>query len=313
MNLDDPAAARARLWSLLGELPPRDRPISAEQRGEVERDGYVLESWVLDLNGLEPVPAFVARPRGAPGPARSAGRPDRAPAVLFSHSHGGGYDVGKRELVEGRSYLQPEPYAAALAREGWLALSIDHWSFGARAHAPEVDTFKAMLWEGRVLWGMRVYDSIRALDWLAARPDVDAARLGALGMSMGSTMSQWVAALDERVKVTVDLCCLTDWHTLLAEEGLGGHGVYYFVPALLRHCTTAGLNALVAPRAHLAVAGLRDPLTPPAGLAIVDRALRAAYAAAGHPERWRLLTQDVGHEETAAARAEAIAFLRSWL
>lgn len=299
-----PDAARARLWSLLGELPPRDRPISAALRAEEERDGYVLETWDLDLNGLEPVPAFVARPPGPRG---------RRPAVLFSHSHGGGYDVGKRELVDGRSYLQPEPYARALTREGWVTLAIDHWCFGERAHTSELDTFKAMLWEGRVLWGMRVHDSIRALDWLAARPDVDPARLGALGMSMGSTMSQWVAALDERVKVTVDLCCLTEWHTLVQEKGLGGHGVYYFVPALLRHFTTAGLNALVAPRAHLAVAGLRDPLTPPAGLALVDRELRAAYAAAGHPERWRLLTQDVGHEETAEARAEALAFLRAWL
>ena len=303
----DPAAARARLWSLLGELPPRDRPISAEQRGVEERDGYVLESWILDLNGLEPVPAFLARP------LRQPGAPHRAPAVLFSHSHGGGYDVGKRELVEGRSYLQPEPYARALAREGWVALSIDHWCFGGRAHEPEIETFKAMLWEGRVLWGMMVHDSVRALDWLAARPDVDPARIGALGMSMGSTMSQWVAALDERVKATVDLFCLTEWHTLRAEKGLRGHGIYYFVPGLLRQATTAGLNALIAPRAHLAVAGLRDPLTPPAGLTLVDRELRAAYAAAGHPERWRLLCQDVGHEETAEARREALAFLRTWL
>ncbi|HYD43539.1 MAG TPA: hypothetical protein VEB43_22100 [Anaeromyxobacter sp.] len=299
-----PEEARARLWSLLGELPPRDRPVSATQRAEEERDGYVLETWELELNGLEPVPAFAARP---------AGPPRRRPAILFSHSHGGGYDVGARELVEGRSYLQPEPYARALTREGWIVLAIDHWCFGGRAHASELETFKAMLWDGRVLWGMMVYDSVRALDWLAARRDVDAARLGALGMSMGSTMSQWVAALDARVKATVDLCCLTEWHTLLREGGLGGHGIYYYVPALLRHFTTAGLNALVAPRAHLAVAGLHDPLTPPAGLAIVDRELRAAYAAAGHPERWRLLTQDVGHEETAEARQEALAFLRTWL
>jgi hypothetical protein len=264
----------------------------------------VLESWVLDLNGLEPVPALVARP------ARFAGR---APAILYSHSHGGRYDVGKRELVEGRSYLQPEPYAAALVREGWLVLAVDHWCFGERARETELETFKAMLWQGRVLWGMMVHDSLRALDWLAGRADVDPARLGALGMSMGSTMSQWVAALDDRVKVTVDLCCLTEWSTLLAEKGLAGHGIYYYVPALLRHFTTAELEALVVPRAHLSVAGLRDPLTPAAGLAIVDRALRAAYAAAGRPERWKLLTQDVAHEETAEARAEAIAFLRAHL
>ena len=33
--------------------------------------------------------------------------------------------------------------------------------------------FKAMLWQGQVLWGMMVYDSLRALDFLVQRPDVD--------------------------------------------------------------------------------------------------------------------------------------------
>ena len=39
-------------------------------------------------------------------------------------------------------------------------------------------------------------------------------------MSMGSTMAWWLAALDERMKVTVDICCLTDFEALLAKKGL---------------------------------------------------------------------------------------------
>lgn len=300
----DPASQRALLLSLLGDLPDRRRPVAAQLRATEERDGYLLESWLLDLNGLEPVPASVARPRRVTG---------RAPAILFHHSHGGGYQIGRRELCEGRSYLQPVPYAQALTAEGWIALCIDHWCFGERAHETELETFKAMLWEGRVLWGMMVYDSLRALDWLAARSDVDPARLGSLGMSMGSTMAQWVAALDERVRATVDLCCLTDWQALIDARGLAAHSINYYVPRLLRHFTAAGLNALAVPRAHLAIAGLRDRLTPVAGLDRIDGELRAAYAAAGHPERWRLLRHDVGHQETPEARAAALAFLREHL
>ncbi len=190
-------------------------------------------------------------------------------------------------------------------------LAIDHWCFGERSHTSEADTFKAMLWEGRVLWGMMVYDSIRALDWLVARPDVDPSRIGTLGMSMGSTMAQWLAALDERVKATVDICCLTEYHTLLAEKGLAGHGIYYYVPGLLKHFTAADVNALIAPRAHLGLAGLRDPLTPVRGLDVIDRELTQVYAEAGHPERWKLLRYDVGHQETAEGRREALAFLRA--
>jgi dienelactone hydrolase len=301
MDDADRAARRALLWSLLGELPGRSLPVAAEKRGEEQRGGYVLESWVLDLNGIEPVPALLARPRGSPG---------QAPAVLYNHSHGGAYQIGKRELVEGREYLQPTPYAEALTREGWTVLCIDAWCFGERAHETELETFKAMLWQGRVLWGMMLYDSIRALDWLASRPEVDPARLGTLGMSMGSSMAQWVAALDERVKATVDICCLTDYQALLAEKGLAGHGIYYFVPGLLRHFTAGAINALTAPRAHLGLAGRRDPLTPAAGLDAIEREVARAYAEAGHPERWRLLRYDVAHQETPEGREEALAFLR---
>jgi dienelactone hydrolase len=295
-----PAEQRALLRSLLGELPPAGAAIRAEPLGEELRDGYVLERWRLDLNGLEPVPAILARP---PGPRQ------RRPAVLFNHSHGGAYHLGKRELLDGNVYLQPEPYARALTGAGYAVLAIDHWCFGERATATEQDTFKSMLWDGRVLWGMMVHDALRALDWLRSRDDVDPARVATLGMSMGSTMAQWVAALDERVKVTVDLFCLTDWHALRAAGGLSGHGLYYFVPGLLRHFTASALNALVVPRAHLAIAGLRDPLTPPEGLARIDEALRAAYAAAGVPGRWRLDRLDVAHQETPGARAAALTFL----
>ena len=298
----DVAGRRARLYELLGDLPDRQRPIGGTKRGETERDGYVLESWVLDLNGLEPAPAYLARPKRAAG---------RIPAIVFDHSHGGGYDIGKKEFVEGRSYMQPTPYAKALTDEGYVALAIDHWCFGERNVATEMDTFKAMLWQGRVLWGMMVYDSIRALDWLLRREDVDASRVATLGMSMGSTMAQWLAALDERVKVTVDICCLTEYHALLADKGLARHGIYYYVPGLLKEFTASDVNALIAPRAHLGLAGTRDDLTPLAGLDIIERELKAVYAEAGHPERWKLLRYDVAHQETAEGRQEALAFLRA--
>ncbi len=298
------AGRRRELYGLLGDLPNRHRPLGATKRREEARDGYCLETWDLDLNGLETVPASLVRPVGLTGPA---------PAILFNHSHGGGYDVGRRELVEGRSYLHSVPYAKTLTDLGFVAMCIDHWVFGERATRSESQAFKAMLWQGRVLWGMMVYDSLRALDWLAARPDVDASRLGTLGMSMGSTMAWWLAALDERVRVTVDICCLGDFHTLLANRSLDEHGIYYYVPSLLKHFTTAGINALIAPRAHLAIAGVRDPLTPPEGLDVIDSELIAVYAAHGHPERWKLLRYDVGHQETAEGRAAAVEFLKRFL
>jgi dienelactone hydrolase len=295
---------RAQLYDLLGALPDRKRAIGGTKRSEEERDGYLLETWDLDLNGIEKVPAYLARPRSVTG---------RVPGVIFNHSHGGGYTIGKKEFVEGRSYLQPVPYAKVLTDLGYIALSIDAWVFGERSHTSESDMFKAMLWRGQVLWGMMVYDTLRALDFLVERPDVDRERIGTLGMSMGSTMAWWLAALDPRIKVTVDINCLTDFHTLLAKKGLSLHGLYYFVPGLLNQFTTAEINALIAPRAHLGLAGLQDHLTPVEGLDIIDRELQKVYAAAGHPEHWKLLRYDVAHVETPEGRREIIAFLQRFM
>ncbi len=302
--MSESSVRRQELYGLLGDLPARGRAISARVVSTEERPGYVLEKLVLDLNGLEPVPAYFVRPERVTG---------RVPAVLYNHAHGGDYALGKDELLLGRGALQSPPYADLLTSMGYCALCMDTWVFGERAARTELDTFKEMLWKGQVLWGMMVYDSLRGLDYLVTRPEVDASRLGTAGISMGSTMAWWVAALDERVKVCVDICCLTDFEALIAEGGLGGHGIYYYVPSLLKHFTTAQINALIAPRAHLSLAGDLDGLTPPAGLERIDRELQAEYAALGQPNNWRLLRYQVGHQETPEMRREVVGFLRERL
>jgi hypothetical protein len=290
---------RADLYSLLGKLPPRNRPVSAKLISTEDRGSYVLEKLVLDLNGEEAAPAYFAKPKNASG---------KLPTVLFNHSHGGGYTIGKQEFIDGREYLGKPSYAEFLTSLGYNALCFDAWIFGERSGRPELDMFKEMIWKGRVLWGMMVYDALKAVDYLVTRPDVDAKRLGTVGMSMGSSTAQWAGALDQRLKVVVDICCLTDWHTLVEVGGLKGHGIYYYVPDLLENFTTSQMNAMIAPRAHLSLAGTQDHLTPLKGLDVVDAALQKTYADAGKPEHWKLLRYDVGHQETPGMREE----IRKW-
>jgi hypothetical protein len=295
----DDGSRRQELYRLLGKLPPRDRKVDATLVSTEDRGSYVLEKLMLDLNGEEPAPAWFARPKVASG---------RRPTVLFNHSHGGGYQIGKAEFIDGREYLGKPAYAEFLTSLGYNALCFDAWIFGERSGRAELDMFKDMLWHGRVLWGMMVYDALKAVDYLASRPDVDSQRLATVGMSMGSSTAQWAGALDPRLKVVVDICCLTDWHTLVKVGGLKGHGIYYYVPDLLNHFTTAQMNALIAPRAHLSLAGTRDQLTPLEGLDVVEAELRKVYAAQGKPQNWQLLRYDVGHQETPAMREE----IRKW-
>ena len=296
-------ARRRKLYSLLGELPARRGRIAVRKAGEEDRGAYVLEKLTLDLNGIEPVPAYFTRPKGA-GPF---------PVVLYNHAHGGDYVLGKDELTRGRGLLQSPPYAEELAGRGYAALCVDTWAFGERRGRTESEIFKEMLWRGRVMWGMMVYDNLRAVDYLVTRPDVIPGRIATLGLSMGRTMAWWTAALDTRVKVCVDICCLTDYDEIIRTRGLDGHGIYYYVPCLLKHFTTAGINALIAPRAHLSLAGRYDRLTPPDGLAKIDRELREVYRRDGAPEAWKLLIYDCGHIETADMRAQIVRFLGEWL
>lgn len=300
-----PDARRAQLYSLFGDLPPRDRPIRAHLLGTEHRTGYRLEKLSLDLNGLEAVPAYFAAPSNAGG---------RLPVVLYNHSHGGHYHIGKEELLTGIQEYLPDPYVQDLVDRGWAVLAIDHWMFGGRATgASEADVCKEKLWKGQVIWGQMVYDNLRAVDYLASRPDVDDRRIATLGMSMGSTMAWYTAALDERIAVCVDICCLTDFQALIEAKGLGGHGLYYYVPGLLKHFTTTDINALIIPRPHLSLAGIRDHLTPVAGLDRIEAELARLYADADVPDRWHLHREDVGHRETPAMRAAVLRFLEAWL
>ena len=298
------AKRRAQLYQLLGDLSPRRRRIFSKVIATEERPSYILERLELDLNGIEAAPAHFVKPKSFSG---------RIPAILYNHAHGGDYKLGKDEFIEGRKELHQPPYAELITSMGYCGLCMDTWVFGERAARTELDTFKAMLWKGQVLWGMMVYDSLRGIDYLSSRPEVDGARIGTLGLSMGSTMAWWVAALDTRVKVCVDICCLTDFQALIETEGLKEHGIYYYVPSLLKHFTTAQINALIAPRAHLSLAGNLDALTPTAGLDRIDRELKKVYAAAGKPEHWKLVRYDGGHQETPEMRKEIVDFLKQRL
>lgn len=301
----DEDARRRELSRLLGPLPEEAGPPRATLLRTETRSNYELEVLQLELNGVEPVPAYFVRPVG-----RTA---EPLPVVLYNHAHGGNMVLGKDELLDGRPSLRQPPYAEALTEAGYAALCLDMWGFGERRGRSLDAIFKSMLWQGKVLWGMMVFDSLRAMDYLVSRPDIDRTRIATLGLSMGSTMAWWLAALRRDIKVCVDLCCLTDFHTLTRLGHEDAHGVYYYVPDLLNHFTTAGINSLIAPRPHLSLAGIYDQLTPVAGLDIIEAELAEVYGRMNCSDAWRLSRHPCGHLETFAMRAEVLAFLQEWL
>ncbi|WP_042454470.1 dienelactone hydrolase family protein [Neobacillus dielmonensis] len=294
---------RQKLFSLLGDLPNSDF-LSAETINEIDKGNYILEVLLLEPYENEQIPAYFARPKKKDG---------KLPVVLFNHSHGGQYHVGKNELIQSSAYLQPISYAEQLTSMGYGVLCIDMLGFGERRGKAESEIFKELLWKGQVMWGRMVFDNIRALDYLETRDDVDPSRIATLGMSMGGLMAWWLSALDERVKVCIDITGMVDAETLVANRGLDHHGFYSYVPGLLKYFRTSDIQRLIVPRQHLSLAGNDDRLTPLAGLMIINEELTEAYAEAGVPEHWKMVRFNCGHIETAGMRAEACKFLQKYL
>lgn len=294
---------RQELLGLLGDLPTKYVGQPARLLKTEERPTYVLEHLELDLNGVEPVLAYLLIPKK---------RAEKAPGLLYLHAHGGTYPVGRSELLNGRKVMPA--YAEALAEKGIVTLAIDAWCFGDRCSQNgsqgEMDAFKLMLWKGVSLWGMMVFDDLRSLDYLAQRPEVDRERIGALGLSMGSTRAWWLAALDTRIKLCIDLCCLTDFEELIQTKNLKGHGIYYYVPKLIKHFTTAQINELIVPRKHLSLNGKKDKLTPPEGVIKIRDALLPLYQQHGKEADCKIELFDCGHEETPEMRKLVMEWLR---
>lgn len=295
-------AQRRKLLSLLGDLPTDHRPKTPKLIKKEQHKGYTLEYLEFDFNGIEAVPGILLVPEK---------RQKKAPCMLYCHAHFGTYPIGKDELLNGRSVMPA--YAPVYAEKGILTLAIDSWCFGERKGNTEMDAFKKMLWDGKTLFGMMIYDEIKALDYLLSRPEADPNRVGVFGLSMGATKAWWLSALDTRITTCLDLCCMTDFHELINEKNLKGHGIYYYIPSLLKHFETKTINELIVPRPHVSLNGRHDELTPPKGVEKVSNYLVPLYEKYGRVEDCRIELFDCGHEELPEMREIITGWLDKYL
>jgi dienelactone hydrolase len=277
---------RDHLASLLSFKEPK---FALVDREVADRDGYIFERLTFDFEGAGKVRGLLTRP------AKTTGK---SPAILYAHSHGGRLDIGASELMEGREYLLA-PWGPLLARAGYVTLCIDMPSSGERDQISESSAAKAAIWYGRSLIGHMLSDHAAALSYLAGRDDVDASRIGGFGISLGSTLTYWLAAVDPRLKAIAHLCCYADYATLVELGAHDHHGIYLLVPGLLNHTSTGEMAGMVAPRPQLICLGEEDELTPPLSIERALPATRAMYEAAGAADRLQVFLQPgVAHQET---------------
>jgi dienelactone hydrolase len=271
---------RATLWKSLGDLPPRPAVPKVTVISREDAGDHTREKFEFDNGAGETVRGYCFIPK-------SANTSTKAPAILYCHWHGGQYDIGKDEMLG--TNATPVAAGPALAKAGYVVLGIDACGFGERnGNGPdgpqqkgsngEMTAAKFNLWMGRTLWGMIVRDDLMALDYLCSRPEVDAARIGVTGISMGSTRAWWLMALDDRPRAGVCVACMTRYQDLIAHGQLKAHGIYYFVPGLLKHFDTEAVIACAAPRPMLFMTGDQDGGSPVDGVRKIGDAVRQVYA-----------------------------------
>lgn len=271
-NLDDArawqSACRAALADTVGFLDsPLVEPMP-QLIEEVDRGDFVRQKLLISTAPHAQMPLYLLIPKGASEPL---------PVAIAYHGHG----YGAKDIVglweNGEERLSPDGYhkdfAIALCRRGFIVAAPEIAAFGERRTdygyldrvmgQPEpttchnAATYAFML--GKSLAGMRTRDGMRLIDYLETREEVDATRIGVMGISGGGMAAFFHAALDERIKAVV----LSGYFSSFKESILAmNHCTCNFVPGLLNLGEMVDLAGLILPRPLLVEAGTFDPIFP---------------------------------------------------
>ncbi len=175
-----------QILSAAGLLPlPEKTPLNPRVVRRLSTHGIVIDTVLLEsLPGY-----FVGGNLYRPAVVRG-----RAPAVLSPHGH---WKHGRVEHE--RSYSVPA-LGINLARQGYVVFAWDMVGYNDTRQTPHsFGGWRERLWGFSPL-GLQLWNSIRALDYVASLPLVDEARIAVTGASGGGTQAFLLAAVDRRVR-----------------------------------------------------------------------------------------------------------------
>ena len=291
--------ARARLIERLGGFPATRVPLNAEVLESRDFGGYTREKLVFDTRANLSTIGYLLLPKAGKRPL---------PAVVCVSGHGRGLpdilgldDAGNPRAERNVGYAKE--YALQCVEHGYAVLAIEQLAFGgrrddaARKAGPQVESCRpaacAAVLLGQTMGGWRVWDAMRAIDYLATRPEVDASRVATLGASGGGTTSLLTAAVDERVKLAVVSAYFNTFRDSIMSIS---HCPDNYVPGLLHDMEMYDIAGLVAPRALFVESGRNDRIFPIAGSQTAAGKAREIYAAFGVPQQFGYEVHDGGHE-----------------
>jgi len=196
----------------LGGFPERS-PLNAKTARTIPGTGYRIECVIFDSQPQHRITANLYLPE-ADGPV---------PGVVVSSGHS----------RTGKTAEYNQRFGIAMARHGMAALCFDPIGQGERSQMLKDDgqpqfsgttTEHFLIGVGSTLVGRntaryRVWDAMRAIDYLVSRPEIDPQKIGMTGCSGGGTLTSYTMALDDRVAVAAPACYLTTFRKLIETIG----------------------------------------------------------------------------------------------
>jgi hypothetical protein len=285
-------AFRGELARLLGLDRAVPTGISCEVRERTDRGTCVEEVHVFDAGEGVQTPLYLLIPKREP--------PFRPLLVFHGHDPSAQYCLGNYpdpDIARANRAIDND-YALALAEAGYLVGVVEQRGMGERLTGQVSAAGRscrhlafACLMHGRSLPGERIRDGMLAASLLLARPDVTGG-LGCTGHSGGGMTALWLAALDERIAVTVVSGYFSSFRaSILAME----HCECNYVPGILELGEMGDLAALLAPRPFCALNGRADGLFPVGAAGEQFEIVRRAYALHGAEEACRLAIHPGAH------------------
>ncbi|MFG0267968.1 MAG: alpha/beta hydrolase [Rhodopirellula sp. JB055] len=294
---------RQQLLDMLGLNPmPARSELHTTITGEVRKDDVIVEKLHFQsLPGLY-VTANLYRPAEVEEPL---------PAVLYVCAHG-------RVVENGISYgnkVHYQHHGAWFARNGYVCLVIDTIQLG-EIEGIHHGTYREKMWwwnnRGYTPAGVEAWNSMRAVDLLQSRPEVDPERIGVTGRSGGGAYSWWLAAIDERFQAAVPVAGITTLENHVVDGCVSGHCDCMYMVNTYRWDFPM-VAALVAPRPLLISNTDRDSIFPLDGVVDLHAKVRKIYELYGAEKNLGLQITSGPHQDTQELRIHAFRWLNRHL
>jgi dienelactone hydrolase len=288
---------RGKVIDLLGGFPQKRSALQAKVLDKKEFKDYTREKIIFQSRDNLTVLGYLVLPKN---------RPSTVPAIVCLPGHGRGCDdiVGidengkQRETKTGYA----KDFALQAVEQGYAAFAIEQLAFGCRrdesarkrgaGQSSCQPSAGAALLFGQTMIGWRVWDVMRAIDFLQTRREIDPTRIATMGISGGGTVSLFSAALDERIKVGVVSGYFNTFRDCIVSLS---HCIDNYVPGILNYVEMYDLAGLVAPRGLFIESGMKDPIFPIDGSRKAFKHATAIYATFGTPDMLGQEIFDDGH------------------